>query len=166
MTQLRANISRVSKMALAAGMLVAALMAGLAATPPPAQAETTFTVNSTLDFSDLNTSDGICDEDPGIAQVCTLRAAIEQANTTSGADIINFNITGSGVQTITPSVPLPLIFSPVTIDGHTQPGASPNTLAKGTNAKLTVELNGTNAGSFTDGLQIARVASGTTVRGW
>src|SRR5918995_1197097 len=52
----------------------------------------------------------------------------------------------SGVTTIFPSSPLPEITDPVTIDGYSQPGSSPNTLAKGTNAALKIQLNGTNTG--------------------
>ncbi len=158
------NISTVSKKVLASGMLVAALaVASLSATPPAYAASSTFTVNSTLDFSDQLIGDHICDEDPGAAQVCTLRAAIQEANFTSEADVINFNIpTGGGVATIKLNSELPLIGSPVTIDGYTQPGASPNTLAKGTNAVLKIELDGTNAGSAA-GLSIE--TSDSVVRG-
>ncbi len=42
---------------------------------------------------------------------------------------------------IKPATDLPSIINPVVIDGYTQPGASPNTLANGDNAVLTVELN-------------------------
>jgi hypothetical protein len=43
----------------------------------------------------------------------------------------------------------------VTIDGYSQPGSSANTLTRGTNAKLLIQINGTNAGEFTqDGLLI------------
>ena len=49
-------------------------------------------------------------------------------------DAITFSIPGSGVQTISPASPLPTITDPVIIDGYSQPGASPNTLAVGNNA--------------------------------
>jgi len=52
----------------------------------------------------------------------------------------------------------------VTIDGYTQPGASPNTLAKGTNAVLKVELDGINAG-FSDGLKISGGGAGSIIKG-
>src|SRR5437870_2614703 len=61
-------------------------------------------------------------------------------------DTINFNIPGSGVHTITPATPLPLITSPVVIDGETQPGASANTLANGDNAVLLIEISGATTG--------------------
>jgi CSLREA domain-containing protein len=138
--------------------VVASLM--LAASSSPAHAETTFLVNSIADQPDKDTADGKCF---ALNASCTLRAAIEQANATPGADVIDFSISGGEVQTITPSSALPAITEQVTIDGYTQPGASPNTLAKGTNALLKVELNGANAGNGAPGLDIQ--ASDTVVRG-
>src|SRR5262245_61144008 len=87
----------------------------------------------------------------------SLRQAILDANANPGADTIEFNIVGSGVQTITPVTALPVISSPVTIDGYTQPGASPNTLpvGQGLDTVLMIELAG--------GLAVS--ASDTTIRG-
>jgi CSLREA domain-containing protein len=49
----------------------------------------TFVVNSTLDLPDINPGDGICNANAGSgAPICTLRAAIMEANATAGADII------------------------------------------------------------------------------
>ena len=99
----------------------------------------------------------------GVCNVaCTLREAINAANQKPGADIISFNIASGGVQTIALTSGLPGISDPVTIDGYTQPGASPNTLAVGNNAVLLIELNGSGAGSA-NGLIIR--ASHCTVRG-
>ena len=158
MSQARANVAKAwTKKALAAGALIAALlMGGLVALPAHASS-TTFTVNSTADLSDLDTTDDVCDTDAAAGRRCTLRAAIEQANATSGADIINFHISGTGIKNITPTAlhgELPPITEQLTINGYSQRGASPNTLAKGTNAKLKVELDGTSAGDFVDGLTI------------
>src|SRR5215203_5749754 len=92
----------------------------------------TFTVNTASDVGD---------------GTCTLREAIDASNAVLGQipNTIKFTIQGSGVQTITPSSPLPPITRPVVVDGYTQPGSSPNTLATGgTNAALKIELNGTN----------------------
>ena len=50
------------------------------------------------------------------------------------------------------------------IDGYSQPGASPNTLAVGDNALLLIELNGANAGVGVTGLMIT--AGSSTVRGF
>jgi CSLREA domain-containing protein len=103
-----------------------------------------FVVNSTADTSDANLSDDTCDVDLATAgNQCTLRAAIQQANSTPGTDPITFSIPGSGVQTISPTSALPPINDTVIIDGYSQPGSSPNTLAVGNNAKLLIELDGT-----------------------
>jgi hypothetical protein len=111
------------------------------------------TVPST--FTVLNTNDSGAD---------SLRQAIVDANANAGADVIAFNISGSGVHTISPSSPLPAITDPVTIDGYTQPGASANTLATGNNAVLKIELNGASAGTgFINGLLI--YAGNSSVRG-
>jgi CSLREA domain-containing protein len=146
-----------------------AVMASLLLTQAakPAYATTTFTVNSTVDASDTNHNDNTCDANLSNVPVCTLRAAIEQANATPGADIIDFDIPGTGVQTIHVNASgygkLPAITEGVTIDGYTQspcssyptPCSSPNTLAKGTNAKLTIQLDGSAAGQSAVGLYVA-----------
>ena len=59
--------------------------------------------------------------------------------------------------------PLPAITEQASINGYTQPGASPNTLAVGDDAKLMVELNGTNAGFGENGLNLT--ASDSTIKG-
>ncbi len=139
--------------------LLVALVAATVLAARPAHADTTFTVNSTGDEADAKLTDAFCDaiKDTPRAQ-CTLRAAIQEANDTPGADTINFDIPGTGVQTISVgAVTLPQITEAVTIDGYTQPGASQNTLTKGTNAVLMIELDGTNAegiGATENGLEI------------
>ena len=95
----------------------------------------------------------------------SLRQAIIDANGHSGPDNISFNIPGSGVRTITPAGELPVITSPVTIDGYTQPGSSANTLVGGDNAVVLIELNGTNAGSGISGLTLGSGSAGSTIRG-
>jgi CSLREA domain-containing protein len=134
-----------SRFTAALGFLAVLLVAGLLVleASSPARADTTFTVSNPFD-----PGDGNCNTS------CTLREAITAANNTPGADTINFNIPGEGVKTISPTPELPAITDEVTIDGYTQPGASPNTLAKATNAKIMVELDGSNAGPSADGLQI------------
>src|SRR5438128_2062733 len=90
-------------------------------------------------FTVVNTND---------AGAGSLRQAILDANSTAGADLINFEINAAGVQTIhltstdTLASALPAITDPVVIDGYTQPGASPNTLADGDNAVLRIVLDG------------------------
>ena len=96
----------------------------------------------------------------------SLREAITAANNTAGADTIRFNIAGAGVQTIAPTValPLPTITGQVTIDGYTQSGASVNTLSSGDNAVLLIELAGTGAGSVS-GLTLGAGSDGSTIKG-
>lgn len=93
----------------------------------------------------------------------TLRQAIITANSTATADTIEFNISGSGVQTITPLTPLPTITQPLTINGYTQPGASPNTLADASNAIILIQIDGASAGATANGLSIC--APNSVVRG-
>jgi hypothetical protein len=100
-------------------------------------------------------------DDSGVG---SLRWAIIDANASVGVmDTIAFNISGTGPHTIQPLSALPVITDPVIIDGYTQPGSSPNTLAKGDDAVLLIELNGSLAGDATSGLTITAGAS--TVRG-
>ncbi len=83
----------------------------------------------------------------------SLRQAILNANAHAGTDTITFQI-GSGVQTISPASPLPTITDPLVIDATTQPGFSGAPL---------IEIDGANAGAFTDGLTIT--AGNTTIKG-
>ena len=140
-------------------------MAAMLWAAKPAHASTTFTVNSTADHSDAVLTIGACDTSyqvPGSGGVmekeCTLRAAKEQANYTSGADTIDFAIPGSGVKTISPASPLPMIIKPVSINGYSQPGAKPNTRAVGSDAVLKIELSGASAPGM-DGLAIGAANS-------
>src|SRR5262252_1102809 len=75
----------------------------------------------------------------------SLRQAILDSDANPGSNTIAFNIPGSGVHTITPSLPLPFLYGPLLIDGYTQPGTSPNTDPIATNAVLLIELDGTVA---------------------
>ena len=154
---------------LAAGFLVAAMMAALSLMPASsAHAAKTFTVNLTSDTPDANLSRVACDVNPSaLGKQCTLRAAIQQANATAGADTIRFAIPGTGVKTIHVNSDgfgaLPTIKKQVTIDGYTQAGAHPNTLAVGNDAALKVVLDGTNA-TGRNGLQIDG-ASNSVIKG-
>jgi len=130
-------------------------LAGLLTSASVAQAQTTFTVNTTDDIDD-----GTCD-----ATHCSLREAINAANATPGTDIIEFNIPGAWPHTIQPASTLPTITDPVVIDGYTQPGATPNTngAGLGINAVLMIELDGSMMGGGANGLTIT--AGSSTVRG-
>ncbi len=77
-------------------------------------------------------------------------------------DTINFNIPGSGVQTISVTSALPQITRSMTINGYSQTGASANTLTTGDNAVLLIDLNG-NGISNIDGLDIS--GGHTTIEG-
>src|SRR5262249_9784503 len=87
---------------------------------------------------------------------CTLREAIEAANANPGPDAITFDIAPGGLQTIQLQAALgqlPLITSPLTIDGTTQPGTGPGP---------GIELDGEQAGEA-NGLQVT--GGGSTIRG-
>ena len=105
------------------------------------------------------------DADDGVCDVthCSLREAIDEANALPGLDTIAFSILGAGPHTIQPTSALPTITDPVTIDGYTQPGASPNTNATslGLNTVLKIELDGSLTGD--DGLSFT--AGPSAVRG-
>jgi len=142
-------------------VLVLALLGLLSAEPAYAK---TFTVDFTVDLPDADPDDGVCDVSPTVLNFCSLRAAIEEANEFSGADTINFDIPGGGVQTIKPDSELPEIKEQVTIAGYSQPGAKKNTLSQGNNAELKVQLDGSNAeDAYVDGLFIT--ADNVVVRG-
>jgi hypothetical protein len=93
----------------------------------------------------------------------TILTANAKANPVGGVDVITFAIPGAGVHTIAPvAFPLPWITDPVTIDGYTQPGASPNTQTVGDDAVLLIELAPDVPGGY--GF-VLRGAGGSTVRG-
>ena len=87
---------------------VAGLSLGMGGLAAQAAAGVTFTVNSTADAPDSG-KNGQCKTS---ANVCTLRAAIMEANWTSQPVMINFNIPGSGVQTINIASRLPNVAAP------------------------------------------------------
>jgi trimeric autotransporter adhesin len=101
-----------------------------------------------------------------IGPECTLRASIQETNATPGADTIDFDVPTTAVATISPASQLPTITEAVTIDGYSQQGAKPNTLAVGNDAVLKVELRGPGSGS---GLRIGAANStvkGLAINGW
>lgn len=141
-------------------------------------------VNSTHDDPDANPADGSCDTgqdtpavSDGVTPECTLRAAIQQANHASGGDDIEFEIpaddpgcNGAGICTIEPTSQLPVVTDPVTIDGFTQenlngtadPAGTPVT-CPGVVHCIKIQVDGTNAGTGSDGLEIS--AGDSLVRG-
>jgi hypothetical protein len=74
----------------------------------------------------------------------SLRQAILDTNASPGGDEIDFNIPGSGVQTIAAVSPLPSITDLLFINGYTQPGASANTAPPGSalNSVILIEISG------------------------
>src|SRR5262245_26973168 len=97
----------------------------------------------------------------------SLRQAMTDSNQNNGPDEIRFNIPGTGVHTIRPVSALPFIREPVTIDGFSQPGSQPNSLAVGDNSIHLIEIAGHTAGDDNGedpGFGIAR-ASDVTIRG-
>ncbi len=113
--------------------------------------------------------DGICD-----VTECTLRDALIAANLMPDPDVIEFDIpapqcVGAGSAcVIAPTSPLPAITGPVIIDGYSQPGASPNlhpqSLGLGSNAVLTIELDG-NLVSGSPGLVVNAPSALVTIAG-
>lgn len=98
----------------------------------------------------------------------SLQRAIMDSNNGSGLpmDEIHFNIplsdpgcdAVSAVCTIQPPGALLTVADPLLIDGFTQPGAQPNggsgSISQGINAVLKIELDGSGAGSGTNGLTL------------
>lgn len=93
----------------------------------------------------------------------SLRQALldSNANPTSG-NRIEFNIPGNGTQLIQPATLLPIITGAVTVDGYTQPGASPNSLTDGDDANLLIHLD---ASSPNMGAGLTVTDTHTTIRG-
>ena len=83
--------------------------------PMPSQA-ITFTVNSTADIVDANPGNGVCETAAGSA-ICTLRAAIQEANSYPGADAV-----------IVPSGTYQLVLTPNGNEPPRQPNVEMNDL--------------------------------------
>ena len=81
-----------------AGLLAALGLAAAVTVADIRRVASTFVVDSTADVDDANLGDGICETAPGNG-VCTLRAAIQEANFVSGATV-----------TFDPSLPSPTTF--------------------------------------------------------
>jgi Thrombospondin type 3 repeat len=161
-------------------LIIIALVAavGLVAGTSPGHTANIYTVNSTYGgpippatippATDFDPSDGVCETGPGNG-ICTLRAALEQANspTSAGLDTIAFNIdpnTDPNYDPVTKtfliqtSSALPDISDPVILNGRSQPEFT-------SVGRPVIELNGLFAGSLVDGLRITASGSGSTIRG-
>jgi len=154
------NPSRILKSAVLCAfflsLIAVPLNSPVAATPliVPAQL---LVVNTGLDYEDCNPGNGACD--PGTWDVghtvctpapgvCTLRAAIQEANASGGADEIKFN---SVAQAIRPTSALPYISDAIVIDGIDIV------------LNRSVRLDGELVPAGTNGLYL--VASNSTIRG-
>jgi hypothetical protein len=160
-----------------ASVLTLAVLAVLVGPAPPADAATITVTNAndTLEGSgNPITGDGVSLREAilSVNGGASINADVVPSGIYGSNDTIAFNIpTGStgcdadtGVCTIAVSSGgLPTISKTVTIDGYTQPGASPNTLAVGKDMKLKIEIHGGSAGTGVNGLVID--APSTTVRG-
>lgn len=127
---------------------------------PAAAVFATFTVDSLLDTADAAPGDGICNTGAGI---CTLRAAIQEANAFAGTDTINFSVSG----TIILGSVLPAITQQVNITGTTSGVLNQPTVAIDAN-DLTVGVNfsstasSTSSNSIISGLAIRNADGGTS----
>jgi len=118
--------------------------------PIISNAGTRFTVNSTGDAGD-DTPDGICDSGAG---ACTLREAIQEANSTIPTDVITFEAGSGDPVTLTPATPLPA-FAGAVIDGRTENAFSGSPV---------VTLDGHNATSGS-GSGLSASGSPSSIRG-
>lgn len=109
----------------------------LAITPSPINADlrATFTVNSSLDTVDNDLTDNLCKTS---GNVCTLRAAIMQANASTGADTIQFDESTVVVPLFSALPALSDTTGGTTIIGRSAP----------------IYILGTSAGATTDGITI------------
>ena len=159
------------RVALGVLALAAITLTGLSAGLNTGQASSTLslTVNSTGDAGDFAINQ-VCETATGNG-VCTLRAAIQEANAHSnvgGPDTIDFAITGpgctAGVCTIQPDSDY-IVTEAVVIDGYSQTGATAATASA--EADLRIEIDGTNAGiPSEEGLLLLDGGSaGSTIKG-
>jgi allantoicase len=122
-------------------------------------------VGSSGDGGDANPGDGVCDDGSG---QCTLRAAIEEANTVQEPTVLTFSSFGKSGVVIQPTAPLPTFRSPILLLGEnqleidgSQAGANANGITIATNGSA---VNEVYIHSFSgDGVQIS--GNDNTVRG-
>jgi CSLREA domain-containing protein len=116
------------------GLLVGVVLLGLARPAPQVYAAASYTVNSFLDEADQSTGDGACRSTP--SAVCTLRAAIMQANV----------VIGPGIDIILPAGTYTLTLLPV-----------------GGNGASTGDLNLTTPASGSPVISILGAGAATTI---
>ncbi len=105
--------------------------------------ELTLTVNTTTDDVDAVVGDGKCLTAAGL---CSLRAAMQEANYRQGPDHVRFNIPAAPgvvpVIQVNSALPVSDQYGGTDIDAYTQPGSHPNTLSLGSDAIPGVQING------------------------
>ena len=110
-----------------------------------------FSINSDLDFPDASPGDGICETAADWGGVCTLRAAIQEANANSNLDLIKI----ADTQSIALTTWLPKIVQPLKIRTRLGTGEPGLTIAPGQNLiasgitgceDSTISLSGTGVG--------------------
>ena len=146
-------ICRGSELARKTILAAAGVLAVTVGLSPLTTQAATFVVDDTGDASDANLANNLCQTAAG---ACTLRAAIEQANASSGADNIDFNIGGAAFHLISPGGPLPTITGTTNIDGTTDPSFFGTPI---------IVLNGAGAGGGAAGLTFATGSNGGSVSG-
>ena len=100
-------------------------------------------LTSNADTPDAHPGDGQCADSQGL---CTLRAAMTEANWSNGSDFIGFNIPGTAPVQIKIVSVLPFLNDQsggTTIDAYTQPGSKVNTAQFGSNAVPGIAIQGT-----------------------
>lgn len=128
------SVSRVFERAMLTIVLFAAARAGGAATITVTGTGDTIAVDGVVTLREAITS---------INNGANLNADVVAVGAYGTSDTINFNISGTGVHTITPASNLPTIMKAVLINGYSQSGASANTAAfpGALNSVLLIELN-------------------------
>jgi trimeric autotransporter adhesin len=120
------------------------------------------TVDTTSDTSDGDTTSlSTLLANKGADGFISLREAITAANNTANgtlADRVTFNITGTGVHTITPLTALPVISNAVILDATTDDSFAANS----NRPAIVLDGNSLNA----EGLTLANTADGSTIRGF
>lgn len=163
MSKLTPRLARMRRTLLVVGIISLAITANTLQPPPTAAAakagvaarfgEVKFLVHERRGSNLIPTSQNFVVTNANNNGSGSLRDAIDNANATTGADTISFNIPGPGVKVISLLEPLPEITEQVVIDASTQPGYAGTPL---------VELDGALVGN-NSGLVIK--AGGSTVRG-
>jgi hypothetical protein len=147
---MRRNYLRLS--ALFTGVLV---INGFGAFKSYSQQETSDTVSPTQTFT-VTTGNN--------SGAGSLRQAITDANASPGLDTITFNISGTGIKTITITSVLPTITDPVIVDGTSQPDYSGTPLivihGSGTSEAMKVTAGGTTLKGLTFGNFAGATADG------